>query len=450
MASPRFRDTGRFVRRPVTTRTLRPASLADLMRCLDPASRVATPIRIRGAGTAPTDCNSCSSGTLIDMTGLDRIVRIDAVNKTVTAEAGVRLGGLVAALADEGLELVGNHDQMERTLGGAIASPCIGAGIGAKAAYLSAQLVSLKLVTPRGKLMSVTHKQRHLLNAMRLSYGLLGAIYEVTLRVRPIATFTATHRRLDIDRFADVANRLARADVGQKFYILPYRDRVYLDLRRYDRSAGNPSDAGWKIKDFGESTVLPHMFRSLNRVMPIPAVRYRLMDRISTTTHGLVNTRLVSAGTNASATGARRRRKPRNLRQSTWCFPASDFAVVIKAYREFCNATLATTGFRTDIPALGFRLGKDATALLSPSFDEPLVALQTMSTSDKGWEDFVIDLAQFAENWGGVPLFNLSRAMRSEYTRQIYGDRLEFFRKIRRQLDPEGRLLNPFLAQYFS
>ena len=450
MASPRFRDTGRFVRRPATTRTLRPASLTDLMRCFDPASRVATPIRIRGAGTAATDCNNSPSGTLIDMTGLDRIVRVDAHNRTVTAEAGVRLGALVAALADEGLELVGNHDQMERTLGGAIASPCIGAGIGGQAAYLSTQLVSLKLVTPRGQLMSVTHKQRHLLNAMRLCYGLLGAIYEVTLRVRPIATFSARHRSMDIDCFADVANRLARADVGQKFYILPYRDRVYLDLRRYERSANNASDAGWKIKDFGESTVLPHVFKSLNRVLPIPAVRYRLMDGISTATHGLVNTRLVAAGNNATATGPRRRRKPRNLRQSTWCFPASDFSVVVKAYREFCNATLAASGFRTDMPAVGFRLGKDTTALLSPSFDEPLVALQTMTTNDKGWEDFVIDLAQFAENWGGVPLFNLSRAMRAEYTRQIYGDRLEFFRKIRRQLDPEGRLLNPFLAQYFG
>jgi FAD/FMN-containing dehydrogenase len=450
MASPRFRDTGRFVRRPAPTKTLLPATLTDLMRCFDPASRAATPIRIRGAGTAVTDCNNCSSGTLVDMTGLDRIVRIDSLNQTVTAEAGVRLGVLVAALANEGLELVGNHDQMERTLGGAIASPCIGAGIGGKAAYLSTQLVSLKLVTPRGKLMTVTHKQRHLLNAMRLSYGLLGAIYEVTLRVRPIVTFSATHRSMNIDSFADVANRLARADVGQKFYVLPYRDRVYLDLRRYERTVTNASDTGWKIKDFGESTVLPHVFKSLNHVLPIPAVRYRLMDRITTATHGLVNSRLVNAGNNATATGPRRRRKPRNLRQSTWCFPASDFSVVIKAYREFCNATLATSGYRTDMPALGCRLGRDTSALLSPSFDEPLVALQTMSTTDKGWEDFVIDLAQFAENWGGVPLFNLSRAMRAEYTRQIYGDRLEFFRKIRRQLDPEGRLLNPFLAQYLG
>ena len=291
MASPRFRDTGRFVRRKAPTKTFTPANLADLMRCLDPASKAATPIRIRGAGTASTDCNSCSTGTIIETTRLDRIVGIDTYNHTVTTEAGVRLGELVAALAEEGLELIGNHDQMERTVGGAVASPCMGPGIGDQAAFLSTQAISMKVVTPVGKLMKVSQQQKHLLNAFRLSYGLLGAIYEVTLRVRPITTFSAKHRGLSIDTFADVANRLATRDVGFKFYVLPHMDRVYLDLRRYESKPGNSYGTPWKLKDWGQSTVLPHVFKSLNRVLPIPSVRYRLMDSISAATHGMVNSR---------------------------------------------------------------------------------------------------------------------------------------------------------------
>ena len=280
MASPRFRDTGRFVVRKAPTKTFKPSNLRDLMRCLDPASKAPTPIRIRGAGTAATDCNTNTSGTIVDTTGLDRIINIDAYNHTVRVEAGVRLGTLVNALAEQGLELVGNHDQMERTVGGAIASPCIGACIGEQAAYLSTQVISLKVVTAAGQLMNVSEKQKHLLNAFRLSYGMLGAIYEITLRVRPIATFSASHRSLSIDTFADVANRLARRDVGLKFYVLPHIDRVYLDLRRYESDPGNAYGAGWKIKDWGESTVLPHVFKSLNRVLTIPSVKYRLMDKL--------------------------------------------------------------------------------------------------------------------------------------------------------------------------
>lgn len=450
MQSPGFRDTGRFVRHPARPGVYTPANLAKLMRCLEPQANIALPIRIRGAGSASTDCNESPNGTVIRMTDLDKTVRIDAYNHTVTAAAGVRLGALVAALAAQGLELIGSYDQMERTLGGALASPCMGPGIGDQAAYLSSQLISMKVVTAGGKVLTVSDEKKHLLNAFRMSYGMLGVIYEATLRVRPISTFSASHRSLCIDRFSDIADRLSGRNVGLKFYLLPHRDRVYVDLRRYETNPGNAYDTPWKIKDWGESTVLPTVFKSLNRVMPIPSVRYQLIDSISAATHGLVNTGLVKNGNNVTATGRRRRKKHRNLLYSTWCFPATDFSVVIKAYAEFCQETLRGAGYRCDMPAVGFRVRKDPSALLSPSFDEPVFALQTTSTQQRGWDDFVIDLAQFAENWGGTPLFSQSRAFRAEHAAQMYSGRLEFFRKIRRQLDPEKRLLNPFLAQCFT
>jgi len=450
MQSPGFRDTGSLVRPPARAGILTPTNLSRLKRCLNQQSNIALPIRIRGAGSASTDCNESAQGTIIRMTALDRIVRIDTYNHTVTAEAGVRLGALVAALANSGLELIGNHDQTERTLGGALASPCMGPGIGDQAGYLSSQLINMKVVTVGGKVIPVSAEQQHLLSAFRMSYGMLGVIYEATLRVRPISTFSASHRRLSVDTFADVADRLSDRDVGLKFYVLPHRDSVYVDLRRYQASPGNAYETPWKIKDWGESTILPHVFKSLHRVMPIPSVRYKLIDSITEATQGLVNSRLVTAGNNVATAGRRRREKPRNLLYSTWCFPATDFSVVIKAYVEFCRQKLQNSGYRCDMPAVGFRVSKDPSALLSPSFDEPVFALQTTSTQQRGWDDFIIDLAQFAENWGATPLFNQSRAFRAEHALQAYSTRLEFFRKIRHQLDPDKRLLNPFLAQCFS
>jgi len=450
MKSHGFRDTGKIVLSPARPGVTTPANLARLMRCMDNDANIALPLRPRGARTSATDCNATSSGSTVDMTGLDRIIQVDAYNHTVTAEAGVRIGALIAALADEGLELIGNFDQTERTLGGAIASPCMGPGIGNQASMLSTQVISLKAVLASGKVMSVSDTQKHLLSAFRLSYGMLGVIYEVTMKVRPTTTFTASHRSMDVDTFAEVSDRLSRGDVGLKFYLMPYRNHVYLDLRHYNTEGGNAYNAPWRIKDWGESTVLPSVFKSLGRVMPIPSVRYKLIDTISATTHGLVNSRLVKKGNNATASGRHRRRKPGNLMYSTWCFPASDFSVVVKAYARFCRETFARTAYRCDLPAAGYRVARDNCALLSPSFDEPLIALQTISTQKRGWDDFVLDLAEFAENWGGTPLFNQTVAARPAYVSQTYSGRMEFFRKIRRQLDSDNRLLNPYLARFFK
>ena len=450
MPAPRFHETGRFKRPEPSTTVLTPANLKELMQCVDPDSGRPLPLRPQGAGSSSTDCNTTNVGTVIRTTGMDRILAIDTYNHTITAEAGVRLGQLTSALAEKGLELIGSPEQYDRTLGGAIAAPCFGPTAGRQPGCFASHAVAMKMVTAAGKVLKIAPTQKHLLSAARASYGLLGIICDVTLNVRPISTFTASHRRVSIDRFASMIDAIARSDAGLKFYLMPYRDAVYLDLRRYENSADGAYRAPWKLKDWGESTVLPQVFKSLNRVVPIPSVRYRLIDGISEATQGLVNTRLVRTG-NHSSMGAthRKRRSPKRMLRSTWCFPAADFSIVLRAYHDFCLTTLATSGYRCDMPAVGYRVARDSTALLSPSFDEPMIALQCLSTQQNGWDDFVIDLAEFAEKWGGVPLFSDSQAMRAEHADQVYRNRLVFFRRLRRQLDPHNRLLNPRLAQCF-
>jgi FAD/FMN-containing dehydrogenase len=425
---------------------LRPETLSDLRKCLEPGSRAPLPIRPQGAGTAATDCNTSASGSILHMRGLNRIRRVDADNGIVVVEAGIRVATLVACLAEDGLELFGGYESQGRTVGGAIAAPCFGPCIGDSGSFFSSHVLSMRVITPNGKMLNVDMTQKNLLAAFRMSLGLLGVIYEVTLQVRPIRVFRASHRRVDMKMFSSTVDTLVASDVGFKFYLMPYRDRVYLDLRRYESDSGTSYNAPWKLKDWGESTVLPHVFKSLNRIVPIDTVKYRLIDSISEATHGLVNTRFVHSGSNSAS--QLRGGLDRDMHYSTWCFPAANFSMVAIAYKEFCESLLETSRYRCDLPAVGYRLNHDVNALLSPSFDETMIALTTASTQLKGWEDFVIDLAEFAEKWGGTPLISQSRALRAEYVIQTYSRRLDFFRQMRRKLDPDNRLLSPFLAQF--
>jgi len=452
MTAARLRNTGRFVR-PANGATAEYTitNLRELKRLMNPATRTPTPIRPVGARSACTSCNSTPSGTVVSINALDKILNIDTFNNTVTAQAGIRIYRLAEVLAEHGLELVGAHDLAGRTLGGAIAAPSMGPGIGKRSACLSSRVLSAKLVTPSGKLMKVSAGQQNLMGAVRSSYGLLGVIVEATLRVQPIANFTVSHRKLAIDDFCSVVDTLSSNDVGFKFYLLPYRDRVYLDLRRYSESAGHTYKTPWKIKDWGESTVLPGLFKSFNRLLPLHSVRYQVIDTVSEATQGIVNGRFVTTGNNTLAGSVSRNfSRTRNLLYTTWCFPASDFSVVARAYRQFCRQSYENSRYRCDMPAVGYYVYQDRSAFLSPSFDEPMIALQTSSTQANGWEDFVIDLADFAEHWAGVPLFSQTRSLRADYARQTYGARLDFFRRVRRQLDPEDRFLTPCMAQYFQ
>ncbi len=430
---------------------LHPVKVREIRDALAPDSRYRTPFRPVGANSSATDCTSSAAGTVVDVSALAEIRNIDTYNDTVTVQAGVRIGDLARALAKHGLELAGAHDLMSRTVGGAVAGACIGPAFGDDGAFFASQVMSIRVITPNGKPIHVRSDQNNLLNAFRLSFGMLGIIYEVELKVRPIRVFSVTHRRCTFEQFAAVSERLSNIDVGLKYFLLPFRNRVYLDLRRHSPDARAAHRIPWKIKDWGESTVLPHVFKSLNRVVPVSGMRYRLIDEVSKMTQGLVSTRLVNSGSNFTAqiSSTKGDDAAQRLHYSTWFFPAADFAIVVQAYREFCLRIHNECGFRCDMPTVGFRISQDRSALLSPSFDEPMIALRAISTQAKGWSDFAIDFSDFARHWGGVPVFNQTLEIPADYALPAFGSRLEFFRKIRRQFDPENRMMNPYLSQYF-
>lgn len=432
--------------RAASQQVVQPTSLAELKSILEPGAPLKAPFRPRGAGSAATDCNSCSVGTVIDMSALDNIVDIDAYNHRITVQAGARIGQIAEALAAHGMELEGSHDLMHRTVGGAIAGGCIGPAIGKDGALFSSQVLGMKVVTPEGQTLIADIGQQKILSVLRLSYGMLGVIFEVTLRARPIRGFSATHRRCNTEQFSRVIERLVNTDVGMKFFLLPFKDTVYLDLRRFDANARADTKLAWKIKDWGESTVLPHVFKSLNKVIPVKGVRYRLIDKVSTMTQGIVSNRLVSSGSISTATSGM---DAAPLHYATWFFPATDFSVVVQAYREFSLRVRDEQGFRCDMPTVGYLLNRDRSSILSPCFDEPMIALRAMSTHQRGWADFAIDFAEFAKHWGASPLFNQSRELDPGYAKGLLHTRLEYFRKVRRQVDPDNRMMNPFLSQYF-
>ena len=447
-----LRHSSRFgVHKQAGPAVIRPVSTAGIRDALEPTSSYLPPFRPMGANSSATECTASSVGTVVDLTGLDRIRNIDAYADTVTVQPGVRIGDLVGELAEHGLELAGSHDLMSRTVGGAVAGACIGPAFGGDGAFFASQVRSMRVIAPNGKPLQIRHDQQHLLHAFRMSFGTLGIIYEITLNVRPIKPFAVTHRRCSFDQFAGAAEKLSNIDVGLKFYLLPFRDRVYLDLRRYSPEVRATHRIPWKIKDWGESTVLPHLFKSINRIVPVSGMRYRLIDEISEVTQGLVNNRLVASGSNSTAqiSSSKPNDTSERLYYSTWFFPASDFAIVVQAYRDFCYRIRENSNYRCDMPTVGFRIGRDRSALLSPSFDEPMIALRAISTQAKGWEDFALDFGDFARHWGGVPVFNQTRDIPADYPAQVFGSRFTFFKKIRKQFDPENRMMNPFLSQYF-
>ncbi|HET9468390.1 MAG TPA: FAD-binding protein [Vicinamibacterales bacterium] len=428
--------------------TVEVSTPSEIQQVLMDAKRYPSPVRPVGSGSSMTRCITASGGTQLDLSTMNRVLKID--RDQVTVQPGISLTELAEILGDEGLELVGGFDLANRTVGGAVSAAGLEASMAGDVGQFASHVLQLKVLSPNGKKFVVSEKTKSLLALMRLSYGLLGVIYEVTLRVRPVQGFAVQTAKVSFKDFGRLGAKLLGATAGVKLYLLPFRDRIYLELRRPAAEADPGRKFAWRFKDWAVYTALPEAARSLGMAVPIRQIRYPLIDSLSEVAQSLVNNALVRSGSNSVEQSGRYRLLGSKSRftYTTWAFPAAQFATTALAYKLFCKEYYARTGFRCDMPTVGFRLNRDRSALLSPSFDSPMFTLSPLSTQVDGWDDFVLDFADFAAKNHGVPFFNQTRNAAPEVVSQRFGTRLAFFNKVRRELDPYDRLVNSFFQSY--
>ncbi|HLU99625.1 MAG TPA: D-arabinono-1,4-lactone oxidase, partial [Acidobacteriota bacterium] len=139
-------------------------------------------IRPHGGGHSWSDLIVTDS-TLIQ---LDRLKagQADLPNRRYTVQAGIRLKDLIRKLAEQGLALRNLGSITEQSIAGAISTGTHGTGL--RLQNMSQSIISMKLVTGTGELLSIQETDTDLLDAARVSLGALGIITEVTIDCVPL------------------------------------------------------------------------------------------------------------------------------------------------------------------------------------------------------------------------------------------------------------------------
>src|SRR5271165_6323255 len=195
-AAPGAENSGIY-RRPRLI--LRPIRGEDLPKILGNAKSYPTPVRAMGADYSQTRCVGGDGGTIVDTSSLAKILEFGET--TVRAQAGVRVGVLVRALAERGLELPLTPEIGNIAVGALAVTTLPQASYQDGAAQMSSCVVEMKLITPQGKLMVVTERDRDLMRVLRSSFGLLGIVYEVVLRVIPLRPVKIDYQVYSLEDF---------------------------------------------------------------------------------------------------------------------------------------------------------------------------------------------------------------------------------------------------------
>jgi hypothetical protein len=315
-------------------------------------------------------------------------------------------------------------------------------------AHMSSCVAGIKLVTPQGKDMIVTDREPDMMRVLRSSFGLLGVVHEVVLRVRDIVPVKIDYQSYSLKEFAARFGSIISAPGALRLQVYPFSDRITVERRTLDMDASTSRSGIWQIRNSVLKNVLPAFGSSVGGVLAVPGLKNLLMSGVQ---------RAAAATLDRAARGVVMyahewmRELPREAYKarftySMWSFAQADFPKVLAQYFAFCHAYNKQHRYRCNLVHNSSRLHRDRSSLFSLSYDGPAFTLEPSSTGDKGWEDFLIDFNEFASKLGGTPTFNQTRALQPQHVSKAFGERLKLFRSLRKRTDPINRLQHSYFA----
>lgn len=194
-----------------------PATEEEVLRVVQTAPG---PVRAVGAGHSftplvPTD------GTMISLDGLSGIISHDQALLRANVWAGTRLGELGPALSAIGQSMPNLPDVNKQSLAGAVATGTHGTGAGFQA--LHAQVVGFRLATPAAGLIDCSSVERpEVFDAARVGLGAFGVVTQLMLQNVPALRLK---KRVAVRPTNDVIEdwpRLRSAHRNVEFFVLPF------------------------------------------------------------------------------------------------------------------------------------------------------------------------------------------------------------------------------------
>ena len=432
-----------------------PTTVEQIQAVLRDTVNYPAPVRAKGTYHSLTPCAS-TDGTIIDMTEMAQLVSIDPNNLTITAQAGMQVIDVEKALRPHGLQLHTNIEIGNMRLGSAACCHSKDALDGIEFGQFSSYVTQIKWVAPDGTLKSASEQSDPaLLQKMRSSHGLVGVIYEVTLQVKPIEAlhFTYLPRPFDELTQAEVDHLL---DTSEGLICWTVQRECVFQQRHKVESAGIIGSLCADVRRNLWSHDVANAGHFIAYNFSDPVIRNALGNGEADVCKALYGALHLAGGFTLLAPDKTidysKTQASGKYAFTFWAFPRSKWLQTMGAYLDFAEDHFKRTGFRCNMPLGSYHIRPDRHSLLSYTWDEEIFSIDPIhAVSDLGaWQTFLKQFNEFSYQRGGIPLLNQSPFVERRHVEQAFGQRWLDFSAWVREMDPSGRMLNPYFAELLS
>ncbi|KAF2860232.1 putative sugar 1,4-lactone oxidase [Piedraia hortae CBS 480.64] len=436
---------------------LAPQSIEEVQKIIKLASKCRKRLVVVGSGHSPSTL-TCSSSWMVTLDHFNKILDINKTQKTITAEAGLRLYQLneKANEADLTIPNLGSID--EQSVAGAIATATHGSSL--RHGLLSENIRRIKIVLSNGQVVQCSPSQNiDLYRAALVSLGALGIIVEVEFQLVDACNIEWVQTLQSLDYVLNTWNSClwSRTEFTRVWW-MPYTKRAIVWSAEKTNKALRAPQASW----YG-GTLGFHIYHNLLWISNhIPAIlpwvewfvfgmQYgfqlgKTSSAVESMRTGLLMDCLYSQFVNEWALPIERGLEA-ITRLSAWINGDSETAKIpfpIDGVYVHCPIEVRvsdTTNFRPR-PYLDNTCSEGPTLYLNATLYRPY--LRDPPCKDRYYEAFewlMRDLSakpHFAKNW---------QFTSSDYIQHAFGEDLQKWLEIRNRNDPEGIFLGEWHQQ---
>ncbi|CAD7695178.1 unnamed protein product [Ostreobium quekettii] len=438
--------------------------VADIVNAVTNRKAYPSPVRALGSHHSNTKVLLADGGTVLEMREFDKILGHDDVKMTLTAQAGALYIDTSMYLQERGLMHYVNTEFGSLSSGAASMVHTKDASFRGEHGQVSSYVVGVKMVQADGSLVTITEDDNpEEMHALRSSYGLLGIVYEVTYKIRPLQLMRLKHKSYTVDQFLANLDDIRASEDSIMIYYFPYRDRLTVEFRSYIKDPGaDPSKPNmklakhgttwqWRLRNFFWTTAYPRFSGFLAHKLPLPyKVRYWLAAKFNS--FAMLSMLLLKGSRTLPAlqTNLYTEDVPKSARItfSLFSFEVEDYPKILREYYAFVQEYAKANKWRTTQPHVGYRIFQDNSAILSHAAHGESISIDPATVAGQPeWEPFLEEYNKFCSERNGTPLLNQTPVLKPEQAQAegAYGKALPAFREARKAADPEGRFLTPHL-----
>ncbi len=391
-------------------------------------------IRFFGSKQSSADI-AAGTDALINMTTYNKIVSFDYDKKTITVQSGLILGELLEAIESTGWCIPCLPDINTITIGGALATGTHGTN----GKLLSEYMISCDLVLADGSVKTVT-KDDELMDALRVSLGMLGVMSTITFQCEPAYTLHLKEGPEDDKEWLPkIKSRLKKHDFLRVLW-LPHTNKGYV-------ITGDKIDPDTEVIENLGPDYLKHrrtaskILYKYTHIFPwITAIANKLLYK------GFFSSKKEHKGTLYQATVTKSRGS--TLELAEWTVSLDKFPEVFKELKAEINKWSNKSFIH--IP-MDVRFVYEDKSWLSYAYKQDTVTMGCVSrnaaTADT-YEAFKTIENIFIKH-GGRPHWGKRFAAKDKELQQIY-PKWEAFKEVRAELDPTNKFLNPYLTELIN